>query len=49
MSTNILEKYIQKMKRLRVDKARGAAPNKPLLLLAIVELIHEILVNNNRP
>ena len=39
MSTNTLEKYIQKMKRLRVDRAHGVAPHKPLLLLAVIELI----------
>ena len=48
MSTNILQKYIQKMKRLRVDKARGAAPNKPLLLLAIVELIEQGQISENK-
>ena len=36
------------MKRLRVDKARGAAPNKPLLLLAIVELIEQGQISENK-
>ena len=48
MPTNILQKYVQKMKRLRVDKARGAAPNKPLLLLAIVELIEQGQISKNK-
>ena len=48
MPTNILQKYVQKMKRLRVDKARGAAPNKPLLLLAIIELIEQGHIRENK-
>ena len=39
MSTDTLQKYVQKMKRLRVDRAHGVAPHKPLLLLAVIELI----------
>ncbi len=39
MSTDTLQKYLQKMKRLRVDRAHGVAPHKPLLLLAVIELI----------
>ncbi|MCY3743486.1 MAG: HNH endonuclease [Candidatus Poribacteria bacterium] len=48
MSTNILQKHIQKMKRLRVDRAHGAAPNKPILLLAIVELIEQGQIRENK-
>ena len=48
MPTNILQKYVQKMKRLRVDKARGAAPNKPVLLLAIIELIEQGQISENK-
>ena len=48
MSINVLEKYVQKMKRLRIDKARGAAPNKPLLLLAIIELIEQGHIRENK-
>ena len=48
MPTNILQKYVQKMKRLRIDRARGAAPNKPLLLLAIIELIEQGHIRENK-
>ncbi|MCY3552141.1 MAG: HNH endonuclease [Candidatus Poribacteria bacterium] len=48
MPNNILQKYIQKMERLRIDRARGAAPNKPLLLLAIIELIEQGQIPENR-
>ena len=48
MSTNILEKYIEKIKRLRIDRAHGAAPNKPVLLLAIIELIEHGQIRENK-
>ena len=48
MSTNILQHYVQKMKRLRVDKAHGAAPHKPLLLLAVIELIEQGQIHENK-
>ena len=48
MSIHVLQKYVQKMKRLRIDKARGAAPNKPLLLLAIIELVEQGQVCENK-
>ncbi len=48
MPTNILQKYLQKMKRLRIDRARGAAPNKPVLLLAIIELIEQGQIRENK-
>ncbi len=48
MSNNILQKYVEKMKRLRIDRARGAAPNKPALLLAIIELIEQGQIRENK-
>lgn len=48
MSIHVLQKYVQKMKRLRIDKARGAAPNKPLLLLAIIELVEQGQICENK-
>ena len=48
MSTDTLEKYVQKMKRLRVDRAHGVAPHKPLLLLAIIELIERGQIQENK-
>ena len=47
MSSNILLKYVPKFKNLRVDRARGAAPNKPVLLLALVELIEQGQIREN--
>jgi putative restriction endonuclease len=41
--------YIHKIKRLRIDRARGTpAPHKPLLLLAIIDLIEQGEINGNR-
>ncbi|MCY4554739.1 MAG: HNH endonuclease [Candidatus Poribacteria bacterium] len=48
MSTNILEKYVEKMKRLRIDRAHGTAPHKPALLLAIIELIEQGQIRENK-
>ena len=48
MPTNILQKYVQKIECLRVDRAHGVAPNKPLLLLAIIELIEQGQVCENK-
>ena len=48
MSTDTLEKYVQKMKRLRVDRAHGVAPHKPLLLLAVIELIERGQIQENK-
>ena len=48
MSNSTLQKYVQKMKRLRIDKAHGVAPNKPLLLLAVIELIEQGQIHENK-
>jgi len=48
MSADILQKYVQKMKRLRVDRAHGVAPHKPLLLLAVIELIGRGQIRDNK-
>lgn len=45
---NTLQKYVQKMERLRIDRAHGAAPNKPVLLLAIIELIEQGKILENK-
>ncbi len=45
---NILQKYVEKMKRLRIDRAHGTAPNKPVLLLAIIELIEHGQIRENK-
>ena len=48
MSTDTLQKYVQKMKHLRVDRAHGVAPHKPLLLLAVIELIEQGQIQENK-
>ncbi len=48
MSTDNLQKYVQKMERLQIDKAHGDAPHKPLLLLAVIELIEQGQIHENR-
>ncbi len=48
MLNNTLEKYVQRMGKLRIDKAHGAAPNKPLLLLGVIELIEQGQIPENK-
>ena len=48
MLTDILQNYVQKMKRLRIDRAHKDAPHKPLLLLAVIELIEQGQICENR-
>ena len=48
MDATILQQYIQKMERLRVDRAHGAAPHKPILLLAVIELIERGRIPENK-
>lgn len=43
-----LSYYCQKFSRLRVDRARGIAPHKPILLLSIIDLIEQGLLRENR-
>jgi len=38
---NALRHYIRKIEHLRVDRAHGIAPHKPLLLLSVIELIEQ--------
>lgn len=41
--------YLQKFRRLRVDRAHGpAAPHKPILLLSVIELLQQGLISQNR-
>ncbi len=47
MNNNTLQKYVHKFKKLRVDRAHGAAPNKPVLLLVILELIEQGQIREN--
>ena len=48
MATTILQQYIQKMERLRVDRAHGMAPHKPILLLTVIELIERGRIPENK-
>ena len=48
MDATILQQYIQKMERLRIDRAHGAAPHKPILLLAVIELIERGQIPENK-
>lgn len=41
MSNDILLKYVNKFKNLRVGRAHDIAHNKPVLLLALIELIEQ--------
>jgi putative restriction endonuclease len=43
-----LEFYCKKFAKLRVDRARGIAPHKPILLLAVAELIERGEITQNR-
>ena len=50
MSTNILEKYVEKMQKLRRGEkgAEGPAPHKPLLLLSVIDLINQGQISDNK-
>jgi putative restriction endonuclease len=45
--TNGLNYYIQKFAKLNVSRSSGIAPNKPILLLSIIELISQGKVQHN--
>ncbi len=42
-----LHHYLQKFAKLRVDKARGNAPHKPILLLAVIDLFEQGILHRN--
>lgn len=46
MDTN-LSYYLQKFCKLRVDRSRGIAPHKPILLLSVIELVEQGLLRKN--
>ena len=50
MFANTLQKYIQKMERLRRGEkgSEGPAPHKPLLLLAVIDLIRQGQIDENK-
>jgi len=46
--TNQLKHYIQKFSNLRVDRARGIAPHKPILLLCVISLFQKYSMKENK-
>jgi putative restriction endonuclease len=40
--------YSQRFQRLRVDRAHGVAPHKPILLLSVIELIRKDIICQNQ-
>jgi putative restriction endonuclease len=40
--------YAKRFSQLRVDRSRGAAPHKPVLLLAVIELAAQGILKQNR-
>ena len=47
-NNNLLQEYIQKITDLNIDRATGNAPHQPILLLAIIELIEQGKVSENK-
>lgn len=43
-----LSYYCQKFSQLRVDRVRGIAPHKPILLLSVIDLIEQGQLRHNR-
>jgi putative restriction endonuclease len=43
-----LAHYATRFSRLRIDRSRGVAPHKPILLLSVIELVEQGLLNENR-
>ena len=48
MPTNTLQKYLNEIKNLRIDRAHGKAPHQPVLLLIIIELIEQGQITENK-
>ena len=48
MPTNTLQKYLNEIKNLRIDRAHGNAPHQPVLLLIIIELIEQGQITENK-
>lgn len=41
MPTTLLQQYVKKFAKLKVDRSRGVAPHKPILLLSVLERIEQ--------
>ncbi|MDE0316692.1 MAG: HNH endonuclease [Candidatus Poribacteria bacterium] len=48
MNEEILRKYINEFRNLRIDKAHGNAPHQPVLLLTIIEMIEQEQIEINK-
>jgi putative restriction endonuclease len=46
--TQLLQKYIQSFRKLRVDRTHGVAPHKPILLLSVLQAYQNGLINSGR-
>lgn len=40
--------YLERVRHLRIDRAHGPAPHKPILLLAVIEMIEQGLIKENK-
>ncbi|MCK4614693.1 MAG: hypothetical protein KAU14_07810, partial [Thermoplasmata archaeon] len=45
---DVLKHYEMKIRNLRVDRSKGLAPHKPILLLSIIELIEYGKLSENK-
>ncbi|MGF1576575.1 MAG: HNH endonuclease [Cyanophyceae cyanobacterium] len=48
MNIEFLSFYAKKFSKLRVDRSRGVAPHKPILLLSIIALIEQGIITTNQ-
>ncbi len=48
MNEDILRKYIDEFRNLRIDRAHGNAPHQPVLLLTIIEMIEQEQIEINK-
>lgn len=46
--TSQLQKYLLAFKKLRIDRAHGPAPHKPILLLSILQAVQSLIIDQNR-
>ncbi len=44
----LLAYYSKRFERIRVDRAHGVAPHKPILLLSVIELFEREVIHENR-
>ena len=48
MQLEPLHHYTKKFQRLRVDRASGTAPHKPILLLSVIDMVAQGKIQRNR-